>query len=547
MFFGRRKQVMMALPGLVAMLFPLATLLAAQQVQAKDGLQEQSNQNEAGSIPVIRSTTTLVYLDVTVLDKKGHPVVKGLTKDDFSITEDKKPERIFSFEEPEVHLGKGEDGKVPQTVLVLDLLNTSYPSFAYVRDQATRFLLNQPDELRSATEIMVVGNQTLELLQGFTRSRKDLLFALDHLPRALPYKQMNFSWDSDRIRQSYIALQQIAAQNRGVPGRKNVMWIGSGSPNLFASNVPDPVYDKVQLYVHRTVNMMVEARISLFLIYPGLRQGDTNALKRASDLISDGDSADPFADSNFTEFVYETGGKVFDLNDVSREIDDSIELGSKYYTLTYQPQADKADGAFRRIQVKLRNPDLHVMTKAGYFSREPKEAVESDDMTVNMLTEAALAVIPMKALQVRVASVLRHPDAHTAEITVELADGKLGWESGADGMSDTTVIVTAVSKSGRGDVLASKVAKYALHAKSQDADKLAKVKPTVKFTLRLPRSTKDVRVAVATSDGGRIGSVDLTRKEIDTAPEGPTSDPPLLASPVRSPVHSPMELKAKEN
>jgi VWFA-related protein len=519
--------------GAVGMLFLPTVLLMGQQATGGDAGQQQASSDETANIPVIRSTTTLVYLDVTVLDKKGHPVVKGLTQDDFSITEDKKPERIFSFEGPEVHLEKGGDGQVPETVLVLDLLNTPYTSFGYVRDQAERYLLNQPDELRSATELMVVGNQSLELIQGFTKSRKDLLFALDHLPRTYPYKRMTGAgdWDSDRVRQSYIALQEIAVQNRGIAGRKNVMWIGNGSPDLVASEVPDPIYDKVQRYVHRTVNMMVESRISLFLIYPGLRAGDTNATKRASDLISEGASADPFADSNFSEFVYETGGKIFDENDVSREIDDSVQLGSKYYTLTYQPQDDKKDGAFRRIQVKLRNPDLHVMTKAGFFSREKNEVIDSDDQTVRMLSEAAMAVIPMKALQVNVASVVRHPDAHTAEITVQLEDPKLGWESTERGTSSTDVIVTAVSKSGRGDVLASKVAKFALVAKSQDADKLAGVKPTVKFTLRVPRSTKNVRVAVATGDGSRLGSVDISRNEMDAAPEGPTGDPQLVAGP----------------
>ena len=50
----------------------------------------------------IRVTSRLVFLDVTVLDKKGHPVVKGLeAKDgDFSITDNKRPQRIFSFEAP---------------------------------------------------------------------------------------------------------------------------------------------------------------------------------------------------------------------------------------------------------------------------------------------------------------------------------------------------------------------------------------------------------------------------------------------------------------
>jgi hypothetical protein len=36
--------------------------------------------------------------------QKGTPVVKGLTKDDFTITDNKKPQRIFSFETSEAHV-----------------------------------------------------------------------------------------------------------------------------------------------------------------------------------------------------------------------------------------------------------------------------------------------------------------------------------------------------------------------------------------------------------------------------------------------------------
>jgi hypothetical protein len=32
------------------------------------------------------------------------PVTSGLPRDDFSITDDKKPQRIFSFEPPESHV-----------------------------------------------------------------------------------------------------------------------------------------------------------------------------------------------------------------------------------------------------------------------------------------------------------------------------------------------------------------------------------------------------------------------------------------------------------
>ena len=33
---------------------------------------------------------------------------------------------------------------------------------------------------------MVIGNDSLDVVQGFTRNKQDLLFALDHLPAVLP-------------------------------------------------------------------------------------------------------------------------------------------------------------------------------------------------------------------------------------------------------------------------------------------------------------------------------------------------------------------------
>jgi hypothetical protein len=88
--------------------------------------------------------------------------------------------------------------------------------------------MTQPPQLTSPAELMVNGNNSLDMLQGYTRSRADLLYALDHLPATLPFKHTNaFFWDP--FYQSIDALQLIALQNRGVPGRKNVMWVGHGA------------------------------------------------------------------------------------------------------------------------------------------------------------------------------------------------------------------------------------------------------------------------------------------------------------------------------
>jgi len=117
--------------------------------------------------PTIKVTSVLVFLDVTVLDKKGHPVVSGLTKDDFTITEDKQPQSIFSFEAPETHVmdrdseEENPNGKAPATILVLDLLNSSFEDFAYIRYEVKQFLMAQPPRLSSPTELMVIGDESL--------------------------------------------------------------------------------------------------------------------------------------------------------------------------------------------------------------------------------------------------------------------------------------------------------------------------------------------------------------------------------------------------
>src|SRR5579871_1192427 len=128
-------------------------------------------QQVPSSAPTIRVTSRLVYLDVTVLDKKKRPVVNGLTKDDFTITEDKKPQRIFSFEAPETHVvdanatDDDRSGKAPVTIFVLDVLNSSIEDFGYIRYMVHKYLAAQPAQLNSPAELMVLGNYSLDMVQ----------------------------------------------------------------------------------------------------------------------------------------------------------------------------------------------------------------------------------------------------------------------------------------------------------------------------------------------------------------------------------------------
>jgi VWFA-related protein len=497
-------------------------------------------QQSPSNTPAFRITSTLVFLDVTVLDKKGRPVVTGLTKDDFSITEDTKPQRIFSFESPDTHVvganagDDNPDGKAPVTIIVLDLLNSSFEDFAYIRHEVQRLLDTQPAQLTAPAELMVVGNESLEMLQGYTRTKSDLLYALNHLPPALPYKEMNGAFAWERFAQSIDALQQIALQNKGVPGRKNIVWVGHGGPGIYLDSIAfaGKVRDELKEYAHETTNMLVDARISLFVIYPGLKANASVISLSAMESDIDLGDSDPFAgDINFGVFVNATGGKLFfNRNDVDRLIERSQRLGSEYYTLTYQPQGGAEDGKFRRIRVNLRDRNLQVVTKAGYFAPDKNAPGSPRQQTMMNLAEAARSTIPYAALDVSLFGVVRHPDARTAEFTVQLKVKDLDWLPTEDGRSTANLILAAVSLTKDNNILASRTERVTVWSATEDPTRQTESVTRLPLTIRIPRRTKSVRVLMETEQGGRIGAADLDRKTIDSAPAAPTPAPQLAPS-----------------
>ena len=515
------------------------------------GQQDQSN------TPTFRATSALVFLDITVLDKKGRPVVTGLTKDDFTITEDNKPQRIFSFEAPETHVmgpnaGDSDlEGKAPVTIFVLDLLNSSFEDFAYIRYEVRQFLMTQPPQLASPAELMVIGNQSLDLLQGYTRSRADLLYALNHLPTALPWKHMNakgFFWEL--FDQSMNALQLIALQNRGVPGRKNIIWVGHGAPGLgfgVSQRAEGKLEEEVKQYVHSTTNMLVDARISLFVIYPGLPGGlqhlhqlDFQSSAQMSADAEIGDD-DPFAgDINFGVLVNETGGKLFyNRNDIDTEIKQSERIGSEYYTLTYQPQDVEPDGKFRRIRVTLRDRNLRAVTKAGYFAPDENMPIDAQQAKVTKLAEAAQSSIPFNELDVSLSDIVRHPDSGTAEFTVQLKSKNVTFLPTDDGRNTANLILAAASLNKDRRFLASRI--HILTMLTEDMRPLPDVVSSFQLTIPVPRKTRRVRVVIQNEDGGRLGTADLDRKTIDAAPATPTPEPQLTTRPQQAPTSYPQK------
>ena len=381
--------------------------------------------------------------------------------------------------------------------------------------------------------MLVVGNQSLDMLQSYTRSRTDLLYALDHLPAAIPYKHMNGSFYWERFGQSIDALQQIALQNKGIPGRKNIIWVGHGGPSLDLETIgiPPTTAEKLREYVHLTTNMLVESRVSLFVIYPGLSVTGMATFSlsamEAQTVIGDND---PFSgDISFGLFSNETGGKLFyNRNDVDAEIQSSAQLGANYYTLTYQPENVDPNGKFRRVRVALRDSSMHVITKAGYYAPDEKAVINVQQQQMIKLADAIQAAIPFNSLGVSLANPVRHPDARTAEFTVILNSRNLDFLPTEDGKERVSLIVAAASLNNDRYILASRVERTTLQTASQDLTRIPIVVSHFQIVVPCPKRTRTVRVVIEDQNGGRIGTAELDRKFIDAAPEAPTPEPQLV-------------------
>jgi VWFA-related protein len=495
----------------------------------------KAQQENADSGTTLRLTTALVFLDATVLDKDGHPVTSGLTKEDFVVTEDGKQRPIFSFERADEHVASGpadDDntaGKAPVTILVLDQLNDSVEEFTPMQKAAHDWLAAQPAVLPAPVEVLVQGNTSLEMVQGFTRSRDDLLFAVDHVPPVNAFKLDKGDFDGERAKQSLDALVQIALQNRGVPGKKNILWLGRGGPNLSRAGY-GVLLDTWTQYVHAVANLMVDARVSMFVVFPQLKVISTNGSIEQTDRDANYGNNNPFTrDVNFALLSKETGGALFyNRNDLGTELRESSELGANYYTLTYRPANNDIDGKFRVVQVSVRNKNYRVVTKIGYFAL-PKNAPTPVQQTALDLFEAAQASIPMNTVEMQISDVVRHPDVRTAQFILHLKPKHLGWVADANGTKTANLIVALFSLSGNQKVLATRFETVSLHSTAADPAKLEE-EVRIRLTARLPNKTKEVRVALKTSEGSRIATADLDRKMLDAAPEAAVTAPASTAS-----------------
>src|SRR5262249_13359456 len=155
------------------------------------------------------------------------------------------------------------------------------------------------------------------------------------------------------------------------PGRKNLIWVSEGFPlSLF----PDVqmgsgsfVINDHTLAVEKIADELMKAQVAVYPI-------DASGVSLNS----------RFAARTAMESVAErTGGRTFyNRNDIDVGVRTSIEDGSVFYNMQYYPQNKNWDNRFRKIEVKVSRPNVHLQYRRGYYAVQPQEGPK-DNVTIS--------------------------------------------------------------------------------------------------------------------------------------------------------------------
>jgi VWFA-related protein len=314
-------------------------------------------------------------------------------------------------------------------ILLLDTLNTPMNDQPLVRAQMLQYL----KQARPGVRMAVFGlNSQLRLLQGFT-SDPELLRAvlnrketrpkgsslmnhpvsgdnpgaddpmMDSIEDALgnspsseavlanlqqfQAEQQSFQFQL-RARYTLDALNQLGRYLSHLPGRKNLIWFSGSFPiNLLPGADPSNPFGIVASAddeFQETTDLLARRQVA---VYPIDARGLMTAPMFDASNSSDGYGRNPDAlrrdlsafssriaeeHATMSRLAEATGGKAFiNTNGLKEAVEEAVEAGSNYYTLTYSPSNQEWKGGFRKIQVKMERQRLILAYRHGYYANDP--------------------------------------------------------------------------------------------------------------------------------------------------------------------------------
>ncbi|CAN5378841.1 hypothetical protein BH20ACI2_BH20ACI2_21810 [soil metagenome] len=377
---------------------------------------------------VVRISTNLIQVDITVTDKKGN-IVRDIRPDEIEIYENGKRQKLsnFSFVSNVREESRGEEKAAKRPVsplppppvrpeqvrrtiaLVVDDLSLSFESVHFVRRALRKFVDEQMQDGDLVAIIRTGGG--IGALQQFTTDRRQLHAAIEKVRWNMagagkigafePLRPLGVMADEDTpeggrsraemerdlndFRSDVFATGTMGAVNyviRGMqelPGRKSILLMSDGF-KLFTEG-RDGFKDAARVMepLRRLIDQAHRASVVIYTLDPrglqtlGLTAAD-NTAERTAEMI-ESEMATRRLEMQDTQdgLVYlarQTGGyAVINNNDISGGIRRILDDQS-YYLAGYAPDDETFDPKtrrFNRLEIKVTRPGTNVRYRSGFF------------------------------------------------------------------------------------------------------------------------------------------------------------------------------------
>lgn len=293
--------------------------------------------------PPITVDVNVVNILASVRNRNGG-LVGNLTRDDFTVLEDGKAQTIKYF---------ARETDLPMTIGLL------------------------VDVSRSQERLIDIEKRAASQFFSGVLRKKDLAFLISFGEEA---ELLQDSTASPRLLESGLDLLRVRAPVGGLhPGPVPTVSQPRGTV----------LFDAVYLAANEKLAREV-GRKAIVLITDGVDQGSRMRREQAIEAAQKADAVvysiyyvDPGAyggwgpggDGDLRRMSEETGGRVFKvdrkhtLQDVFRELQEEMR---SQYAIGYTPLNERRDGTFRRVDLRVRDKDLKVQARKGYYATAPE-------------------------------------------------------------------------------------------------------------------------------------------------------------------------------
>jgi VWFA-related protein len=507
--------------------------------------QQQDQQSQSFTLKV---NSDLVLTNVVVRDKKTGQIVKGLTKNDFAITENGKLQQISTFDFESVdeaaalneatisgktgNIVLGKTGVITGdalrdhrlVILFFDLTSMQPEDIERAQDAARNYINKQ---MQPADVVAVVSlDSSLSLDQDFTQNKQLLLNAVNsysgdqtqgyapgststtnqvedtsaYTPDESEYNDIN----TDR---ELYAIASIAKSLNYINQKKALLYFSGGISRDGIEN---------QASLRSAINAAVRSNMSIYSIdarglqaISPLGDATTGSLRGTSAYNGAGIQNNFDANFNSQEVMAnlssDTGGKAFfDSNDFAPAFQRMQQDTSAYYVIGFRSTDIRRDGAYRRLSVKVNRSDVKLEYRPGYYApadfkhsnKEDRER-ELEEQLASDLPATDVAVY-LQALYFR-----QDDDRYYIPISILVPGSQIPFVKGGDRDKATLDIIGEVKDAAGhriGD--ARDTVKLAVDQSQQVRQK--NIQYSTSFTL--PAGKYHLKFVVRENETGRMGS-----------------------------------------